>query len=179
MKSGWRCPGYEKTWKIIEEQGSLAKQYRTKRYVFEEGVAPPSRVVEQNDAVKELYRVGELSFSVNISRVSLCRAEKDAMRLAHMLDDPTSQLTFPIRSHGSFYSFIPSRLGRNPAMDDSISCLFAIYCDTMAKRTPSTSTSIQLYAKSLRSLRYCLEEQWLRTQSETICASLVLQICEV
>jgi len=96
-----------------------------------------------------------------------------------MLNDPKSQALFPLKSHGDFYDFIPSRLGRNLALDDTISCLCGIYADTLTNNPTTSEIAIRRYAKSLSSLRTCLEEPQLRTESETICASIVLQLCEV
>jgi hypothetical protein len=96
-----------------------------------------------------------------------------------MLNDPKSQALFPLKSHGDFYSFIPSRLGRNLALDDTISCLCGIYADTLTNNPTTSEIAIRRYAKSLNSLRTCLKEPQLRTESETICASIVLQLCEV
>ena len=105
--------------------------------------------------------------------------ERNGSILAYMLNDPKSQALFPLKSHGDFYSFIPSRLGRNLALDDTISCLCGIYADTLTNNPTTSEIAIRRYAKSLNSLRTCLEEPQLRTESETICASIILQLCEV
>lgn len=76
---------------------------------------------------------------------------------------------------------MPARLGHNAALDAAVSCLCLIYFE----RTPATAYSMhkdiyQSYAKALGSLRGCLEEGNERQmEAETLCASIILQMCEV
>jgi len=117
--------------------------------------------------------------SMDICRSLISDQDRSAIILSYILDDAKSQALFPLRSHGDFYKFIACRLGRNQALDTSISCLCAIYMETLSNSSAASRDSIQLYAKSLNSLRTCLENEHVRTESETICASIILQLCEV
>jgi hypothetical protein len=147
-------------------------------------VPTPSSKGPQNDPQPdfdscEQYGSRWGKFRLGIFRSLSSEHERSGSILAYMLNDPKSQALFPLKSHGDFYGFIPSRLGRNLALDDTISCLCSIYVDTLTNNPTTSEITIRRYAKSLSSLRTCLEEPQLRTESETICASIVLQLCEV
>ena len=105
--------------------------------------------------------------------------DRNAAIFSYILDHGKHQALFPLSSHGDFYKFIPSRLGMNPALDMSISCLCTIYTDTLSTSSPTSKDSIRSYARALSTLRACLETERVRTESETICASIILQLCEV
>ena len=99
--------------------------------------------------------------------------------LVYCLESKVKSTLIPLRLVGSFFEFIPSRLGRNAALDDAVSCLCAIYCGT-----PSTPYSVHKgiyrgYVRALSSLRGYLIDPSLRMESETLCASILLQMCEV
>ena len=99
--------------------------------------------------------------------------------LVFCLESKVKGTLIPLRLVGSFFGFIPARLGRNAALDDAVSCLCAIYCGT-----PSTPYNIhkgiyQSYVRALSSLRGCLSDISLQMESETLCASILLQMCEV
>jgi hypothetical protein len=186
VAAGWKCPGFTKRWKFVDENPQLSSHYQKKRYIFEEIdlVPTPNSKGPQNgpqpdfDSYEEYEsRCGK--FRLGIFRSLSSEHERSGSILAYMLNDPKSQALFPLKSHGDFYGFIPSRLGRNLALDDTISCLCSIYVDTLTNNPTTSEITIRRYAKSLSSLRTCLEEPQLRTESETVCASIVLQLCEV
>lgn len=187
MSAGWDCDGYIKRWKFVEEESRLAAQYRGKKKYLLEGAAwdatprikqsepDLSRYVE----VEEEYLVGDQSFQVSISRLPASQAENQCNILLHILTDPDGRRAFPLQSHGEFYQFIPSRLGRNPALDDAVSCLCAIYEDTRQQLLASPPSTIRLYSRSLKSLRQCVQAAETRLEPETMCSSLILQLCEL
>lgn len=74
---------------------------------------------------------------------------------------------------------IPARLGHNIALDNAVACLCSMYTDSLVHTPASSKVSVQLYARSLRSLRERLEFPEVTNNSEMICASIILQICEV
>lgn len=93
--------------------------------------------------------------------------------------DNQAVFLFPLRFHGSYLHFIPARLGRNPALDAAVSCLCAMYIDTQAKTASTRRTATRRYVQSLQALRLCVEDPQVRLQSETICVSILMQLCEV
>ena len=99
--------------------------------------------------------------------------------LVYCLDNRVRGTLIPLRLVGSFFDFIPAHLGHNVALDNAVSCLCSIY-----QSTNSTSYSVsrnvgQKYILSLSSLRKCVSDDSLRMESETLCASILLQMCEV
>lgn len=97
----------------------------------------------------------------------------------YCLDSKVNGSLVSLRISGSCFDFVPARLGQNVALDDAVSCICAIYC-----RRPSISYTAdreiyQSYVKALSSLRGCLSDASLRMEAETLCASILLQMCEV
>lgn len=99
--------------------------------------------------------------------------------LVYCLDSKVKGALIPLRIVGSFFEFIPARLGRNAALDDAVSCLCAIYCGNPATPYNMHKEVCKSYVKALSSLRACLDDDAVRTESETLCASILLQMCEV
>lgn len=99
--------------------------------------------------------------------------------VVYCLDAPVQGTLVPLRLIGSYFEFIPARLGRNAALDDTVSCLCGIYCGS-----PSVPYHMQIelyksYVRALSSLRSCLSNTSLQMEPETLCASILLQLCEV
>jgi hypothetical protein len=184
VAAGWKCPGFTKRWKFVHENQQLLTQYKNKRYVFEElDYACPSSSVEfQNRQPQDLASYndyGLINFRINILHHLSSENDLNASVLKHVLTDPQSRVVFPLESLGNFFKFIPSRLGTNLALDAAVSCLCAIYNETRTKNTPNSAVSVKQYVRSLSALQTCLNDPALSSESETICASIILQICEV
>ncbi len=100
--------------------------------------------------------------------------------IVYCLGSNTKGTLIPLRFVGSFFDFIPARLGRNMALDDSVTCLSSIYSRAPPGIHEAPRKEIyESYATALSSLRASLNNPTLRTESETLCASILLQICEV
>jgi hypothetical protein len=127
----------------------------------------------------EEYRLVRRSADIPIFSALTSGNDHNAAFLVHVLENRTSQMIFPLRSHGNYLAFIPSLLGRNPALDTVVSCLGAMYTHSLTKTLSSTQTAMRTYVRSLEALRLCLEDEQRRLESETICASILLQLCEV
>lgn len=95
--------------------------------------------------------------------------------LVYCLESKVKGKLIPLWLVGSFFQFVPARMGRNVALDDAVSCLCGIYCSSYNYH----SGIYQNYVKALSSLRGCLNDTSLRMESETLCASILLQMCEV
>lgn len=85
----------------------------------------------------------------------------------------------PLWLIGSFFKYVPGRLGHNSALDDAISCVCSLYCDRSSNEYTKSKVIYKNYVRALSSLQKCLADEYLRLQSETLCASLLLQMCEV
>jgi hypothetical protein len=118
---------------------------------------------------------------VSISPVRSLTSSPDqtCSALCYILEKQQSQTHFPISAHGSFFPMIPSRLGGNIALDFSVECLCSMYTDSLRGVSAPSKTSLQLYAQSLSSLRQTVLMPQKRAESETICASIIMQLCEV
>ena len=95
--------------------------------------------------------------------------------LVYCLESKVKGKLVPLWLVGSFFQFVPARMGRNVALDDAVSCLCGIYCSSYNYH----SGIYQSYVKAISSLRGCLSDTSLRIESETLCASILLQTCEV
>ncbi|EXJ67154.1 uncharacterized protein A1O5_09801 [Cladophialophora psammophila CBS 110553] len=74
---------------------------------------------------------------------------------------------------------IPVRFDVSIALDDAVSCLCGIYLDSLRPTEVTSKESLRLYTRSLRSLRKSLDIMHVRAEAETICASIILQACEL
>jgi hypothetical protein len=95
------------------------------------------------------------------------------------LDSKVKEPLVPLRMSGSFFDFVPARIGHNIALDDAVACMSAIYQGTPSISYIADREIYQSYVKALASLRSCLDDPSLRLEAETLCASIMLQMCEV
>ena len=99
--------------------------------------------------------------------------------LVYCLESKVKGALIPLRLVGSFFDFIPARLGCNAALDDAVSCLCAIYSGPPSSPYYFHKGIYQSYVRALSSFRGYLGDTTLRLESETLCASILLQMCEV
>ena len=95
--------------------------------------------------------------------------------LVYCLESKVKGTLIPLWLVGSFFQFVPARMGRNMALDSAVSTLCGIYCSPYKLH----AGIYQSYVRALSSLRGCLSDTSLRMESETLCASILLQMCEV
>ncbi|OAP58850.1 hypothetical protein AYL99_06147 [Fonsecaea erecta] len=183
IRAGWKCPGYAKRWKFVDESGPLALLYRNKKYIFED-VDHPEPTGDEGSAfrgilIKKARFPLFSSTSTTVEWPLVSPSDQLCSTLCYILDEPQSRYTFPIKSHGRFYAMIPVRLGRNIALDDAVSCLCSIYVDSLRSTQAPSKECLRLYGRCLRSLRKSLDVQHTRAEAETICASIIMQACEL
>jgi hypothetical protein len=99
--------------------------------------------------------------------------------LVYCIEGKVKSPLIPLRLVGSFFDFIPARIGRNAALDAAVSCLCAIYCGIPSAPYNSNRIIYQSYVRALSSLRCCLNDASFQMESETLCASILLHMCEV
>jgi hypothetical protein len=195
IKAGWECPGYTKSWKFVDENRQLALVYRNKKYVFEDrdldpvsttpsvldsgpplGSVQPSGLEPYNN-----YEAGYSAFHVGVAWPLYSDYERSGLIFSYILSDPKGTAIYTLQTIGGFLPYIPSRLGRNNALDKAIACLCSIYTDLagLSRKGNVSSASVKRYAESLRALQHCLDDAQSRYESETVCASIILQLCEV
>jgi hypothetical protein len=181
----------------VNETRRVAEHYAGRKYVFETSDLSSEEASSRHshegmglDRMMTVWQSGHFQHGSHLHyRTNQMRTMSEVPRyletnrlgsaLVYCLDSPVKGTLVPLRIVGSFFEFVPARLGRNAALDDAVSCLSAIYCGA-----PSTPYSFhkgiyQSYVKALSSLRTCLSDNSLRMESETLCASVLLQMCEV
>ena len=95
--------------------------------------------------------------------------------LVYCLESKVEGTLIPLWLVGAFFQYVPARIGRNAALDATVSCLCEIYCSPYRFQV----STYQKYVKAISSLRGCLCDTSLQMESETLCASILLQMCEV
>jgi hypothetical protein len=79
--------------------------------------------------------------------------------------------------YGIFLEDIPKRLGRNGALDASVRALTEAHLDFCSRR-PASPKALVRYSSALRTLRFYLDEPAKACTTETLCAVMVLLICQ-
>jgi hypothetical protein len=176
----------------MDETARITKFYAKKRYAYD--IAGPGLELAATSSGELL--VGEIlpeAFPLDCS-ISFPNAPPSptlqinrftgtsplATALVYSLGCKVKGDLMPLWLYGSFFQFIPARLGHNVALDDAVSCLSGIYCDKSSLHDKSKSlVNYENYVRALRSLQSCLNDEMLSLRSETLCASILLQICEV
>lgn len=186
VKSGWKCPGYRRDWKFVDENQLLRRFYASKSYAFEyDGLAgdgaTDSRIfLHEANRAHEIIPTEHGTLRIDISwPVAAAPSEKIGSLLCHILTDPASQHIFHLQSLGNFFQFVPSRLGHNAALDTSISCLCSIFTNILQDKGNMSARTLNRYGTSIHALQKCLRVQAMRSDPNTICASIILQLCEV
>lgn len=192
VRGGWNCPGYKPKWKFVDEAPRLLEHYSGRKFIFEEievssedesskaieGNTRRRRAVVKRNSSHDSYRN---SFNL-FDRTTVPRNPRsDHLRsaLVYCLGSKVTGALIPLRFVGSFFEFIPARLGHSAALDHAVWCLCALYQSRPPNPYHFNKRVCQSYIKSLSALRYCLDDELLRMESETLCASILLQMCEL
>jgi hypothetical protein len=177
LKAGWHCPGYLRQWKFVDEGRQIAGRYGRDRR--SQATVPFSGGDEFE--TYEAERMEHASIHVGVIFWSFSsEADKSSLMLASILANGRAQALLPLEALGSFFPSIPARLGRNSALDTAITCLCSIYHHFLSGESTLASTAtIGKYVNSLAALQNCVRNPGLRCQSETLCASILVQMCEL
>lgn len=81
--------------------------------------------------------------------------------------------------YGEFVNDVPSRLGVNPALDAVAALLINAHSDVCTGHRKVSIRTISLYSTALASLRTCLGSYESASSTETLCAILLLLLCQV
>jgi hypothetical protein len=156
----------------VSENSQLLRYYQNKRYLFDSSTV--------GDKLENwILEPSQHLHAFSIIRMPRTTSSENAVAMySHILMDPQCQSVFSPQAVGGFFPFIPERLGLNEALDAAIPCLYGMYGDLLAGRNAS-ATTMQGYVTCLGALRRCIVDPVLRMQSETLCASLIVQIFEV
>lgn len=80
--------------------------------------------------------------------------------------------------YGGFLKDIPARLGSNEALDSSVKALTAAHSSYCLQHR-ATPDALVKYSAALRTLRFYLDDPVKACSSETLCAVMLLLICQV
>ncbi|KAF2185308.1 hypothetical protein K469DRAFT_726837 [Zopfia rhizophila CBS 207.26] len=80
-------------------------------------------------------------------------------------------------TYGFFLDDVPRRLGTNEALDASVMALVDAHSNFCSYRGVTTSVLIK-YSRALNKLRVCLDDPIKACASETLCAVMLLLICQ-
>lgn len=81
-------------------------------------------------------------------------------------------------TYGSFLQHVPSRLGINKALDASVIALTEAH-SAVCTRSGATPRALITYSDALTTLRMTLDDINKACATETLCATMILSICEV
>lgn len=101
-----------------------------------------------------------------------------AAALVHAVSVETSWRFNIAYAYGGFVALIPQRLGRNAALDASVSALTEAHSMFCNAQLPSRSV-LSKYSHALTQLRLCLSDPQVATQSETLASVMLLLITQV
>lgn len=168
----------------MNERPRLKKLYSRRKYVFESNTASPDIMRSEKVSLDSIESGSALFLLENFEVVSLeiPRFQGNnplTTKLIYCLGCKVKGDLLPLWMIGSFFQCIPGRLGYNIALDDAITCVCSLYCDGSSNEYTKSKAIYSSYIRALSSLQKCLVEERLRFQSETLCASLLLQMCEV
>ena len=173
----------------MDETSKLTKHYLRRKYVYdaiefdpEDAESTPVDEHSTLNGIEVVWKTFHILNSNALARSTVPQCLENnrlGSALVYCLDSKVKGALIPLRIVGSFFEFIPARLGRNAALDDAVSCICAIYCGNPATPYNMHKEVCKSYVKALSSLRACLDDDAVRMESETLCASILLQMCEV
>lgn len=92
---------------------------------------------------------------------------------------PTTDCRFNLEwTYGEFVRYVPQRLGFNPALDAAAQALIVSHTDFSLRR-PVTPQSLVKYSDAIHVLTRSLNDPVQSSSLETICAVLLLTLCQV
>ncbi|KAH7409172.1 hypothetical protein BKA64DRAFT_389110 [Cadophora sp. MPI-SDFR-AT-0126] len=173
VRSGWTCPGYQTRWKFVDEVPRLKEYYADNMYVLD--VADS----KNSETTVDTLRNEQFMIWTPSSVPRYINPNPLGSAFVYSLDSNVAGKLFPLRLIGSFYQFIPARLGRSTALDDAIECICSIYSKAIPGPNEISKDIYENYAKAIASLRTSINDPTLQMESETLCASIILQLCEL
>lgn len=92
---------------------------------------------------------------------------------------PSTNLKFNLAwSYGIFLEEIPRRLGKNEALDTSVAALVSAHSDLCSRRREVSIDTLNKYSCALKTLREYLDAPITACATETLCAVMLLLICQ-
>lgn len=93
---------------------------------------------------------------------------------------PSTHLRYNLAwTYGNFLDHIPSRLGRNAALDAAVTTLCAGHADLQMHLPEVSRRTRNIYGSALATLREYLNDEVKARTTETLCAVYILLVCQV
>lgn len=171
-------------WKFVDEAPRLVEHYAKRQYIYDDVDEILQEDSTRFDGTVTVWKNPSSShgshYSTNKTYTPTgvpryLNTNPLGSSLVYCLESKVQGTLIPLWLVGSFFQCVPARVSRNAALDAALSCLCDIYCSPYNLR----AGVCQGYVKALSSLRGCLSDTTLQMESETLCASIVLQMCEV
>jgi hypothetical protein len=176
----------------VDESGSVELAYRRKKYIFDTPATPaeaPQLLSEQllprparhnsHNAV-QLLRAGRAAFEVRVFWPLRSEVDRNRSMMCYLLADEERQPNSLLQMMGDFLPYLPSRMGHNPALDRGVACICSLYRGFVdGGQRPAHAAQIREYLHAVSAVRDCIADPAQRLSSETICATIILQVCEV
>lgn len=99
--------------------------------------------------------------------------------LVHIISLSTSLKYNFIYAYGGFLMRVPQHLGINEALDASTEAVIYAYTDFCRGSQKIAPRTLMLYTRALAALRLCLNDSGKACASETLCAVMILMVCQV
>lgn len=123
-------------WKFVDETPRWAEHYARRHDIYDDiDQDPQDNSVELNSAVVvwscDSPHGSHYSINKKRARLEVPRyLESNPLRssLVYCLESKVKGSLIPLWLVGSFFQFVPARMGRNAAFGDVVSCLCGIYC---------------------------------------------------
>jgi hypothetical protein len=171
----------------VAENDSVEAAYRRKKYGFDtvgddaqnltELLIPQRRSADSQDAV-QMLRSGNRQIVVNVFWPVHNEVDRNRSILCQVLADQDNRPNSPLQMMGDFLPFVPSRMGYNAALDRAAACICNLYQSLLGGQADQ-GTLIRQYVQAVSAVRECVADPAERLASETICATIMLQACEV
>jgi len=149
-----------------------------RRYKFEEPInrVHRSKTKQSNTSrpdSEERFATGDISHSPSNELTRLVDAFTERL---HLFSDLRYSLTW---AYGGFLADVPRRLGQNEALDAAASALLTSHLRFLTPMDKVTSQALSQYSHTLNALRTCLDDPIEACTANTLCAVMILLICQV
>ena len=168
----------------MDEAPRLAEYYAKRQYIFddidenlqEDRIRSDGTVIVWKSSISphgSHYGINQKRVLLEVPRY--LETNLLGSSLVYCLESKVEGILIPLWLIGSFFQYVPARIGYNTALDAAVSCLCDIYSSPYNFRIGT----YQKYIKALSSLRSSISDTSFQMESETLCASILLQMCEV
>lgn len=119
------------------------------------------------------------SDTIDFTQVSTTAHDRLFGELVHIMSLSTNLRYNFIYAYGGYLLRVPQHLGINEALDASTGAVISAYGDFCRGSPNVTSRTLSLYTRALKALRLCLDDGVKACAPETLCAVMLLMICQV